>query len=153
MNQSWNQYIEQMPKLLDELLSQPIRQRGDKFKLPKKGIYVFYENGDPIYVGRTRDMLRRLNDHCRSSSRHNSATFAFMIAKREAEDARVDTKVVRRELEINPIFSALYTKAKERVSRMPFRVVQVDDPILQTLFEVYASISLGTDIFNDFETH
>jgi hypothetical protein len=37
---------------------------------------------------------------------------------------------------------------------MDFRVVEIEDPALSTIFEVYASIVLGTEgDFNLFETH
>ena len=38
-------------------------------------------------------------------------------------------------------------------STMPVRVIQIDDPITRTLFEVYASLALETKEFNDFDTH
>jgi hypothetical protein len=36
---------------------------------------------------------------------------------------------------------------------MPFRVIEIEDQITQTLLEVYATIELGTTEFNDFSTH
>lgn len=153
MDKEWNHHIEQMPRLLNELTSQPLRPPNDRGILPQKGIYVFYEGGKPIYTGRTRNMKRRLKDHCRPSSGHNTATFAFIIAKRKAIQAGIDINVTRKQLEINPTFAELYLKAKERVSKMPVRVIQIDDPIMQTLFEVYAVLALETKEYNDFKTH
>ena len=36
---------------------------------------------------------------------------------------------------------------------MSVRVVEVDNPIIQTLFEVYASMELETEEYNSFENH
>tara|TARA_B100000315_G_C14395764_1_gene504144 strand:- start:355 stop:588 length:234 start_codon:yes stop_codon:yes gene_type:complete len=54
MNEEWAQLMEQMPKLLNELLSAPLRQLNDRGLLPKKGIYLFYEDSKPVYAGRTK---------------------------------------------------------------------------------------------------
>jgi hypothetical protein len=118
-----------------------------------KGIYVFYEDECPIYVGRTDGMKRRLQEHGRPSSTHNSATFAFNIAEIEAVGKGIDVSRTRIELEKDPTFAPLFRKAKERVSGMGVRVVEVDDPIIQTLLEVYATIVLNTKEYNRFDTH
>ncbi len=36
---------------------------------------------------------------------------------------------------------------------MNVQFIEVRDPILRTLFEVYAALELGTEEFNSFETH
>jgi len=36
---------------------------------------------------------------------------------------------------------------------MPVRVIQIDHPIIQTLFEVYAAMALGTLDYNSFDNH
>ena len=53
-------------------------------ELPEMGIYVFYENGKPIYVGRTKRMKKRISEHG-SPSPTKSATFAYLLAKKELE--------------------------------------------------------------------
>ena len=47
----------------------------------KPGIYVFSESGKPLYVGRTDDLRKRLLSHRHRS--HNTATFAFLLARYE----------------------------------------------------------------------
>jgi hypothetical protein len=150
---TWEQLIQQMPILFEDFISQPLRLPGNKGILPKMGIYVFYEDGKPIYTGRTRNIHRRLGEHCRPSSGHTSATFAFLIAKGEAEKLGINTKLTRNDLVLNPEFNELYLKAKQRVSKMSVRVIEITDPIAQTVFEVYASLALGTSEYNDFDTH
>jgi len=114
---------------------------------------VFYENENPVYVGRTDHMKTRLQQHGRPSSKHNSATFAFNIATKEAIENGIAVKKSRKLLEQDRDFVPLFSIAKERVSRMGVRVVGIDDPIVQTLFEVYAVIALKTQEYNYFETH
>ena len=51
-----------------------------------------------------------------------------------------------------PAFSLRFSEAKERVRNMTIRIVEIRDPIEQTIFEVYAHMKLGTP-FNSFENH
>jgi len=153
MSKEWDDLVKRMPVLLEELTSQPLRPWNDRGVLPEKGVYVFYEDEKPMYVGRTNNMSSRLNRHGNPSSGHNSATFAFNIAKREAIKRGMNVQMSRSQLEGVPAFSELYLKAKSRVSKMPVRVIEIGDPILQTLFEVYAAMCLNTREYNDFDTH
>ena len=54
-----------------------------------RGVYVFFENEIPIYVGRTNNLKRRLREHAQGAT-HYDATFAFKLAKIEAEKGNVD---------------------------------------------------------------
>lgn len=153
MNKEWNNLIEQMPVLLKELKSKPLIPCTDRSELPQKGIYVFYEDGKPIYVGRSNRVRKRIGRHYRPSSRHNSATFAFNIAKSEAIKEGINTNVTRKQLEADQTFAMLYLKAKDRVSKMSLRAIEINDPIMQTIFEVYAAMCLNTKEYNDFDTH
>lgn len=121
--------------------------------LPKKGIYVFYENGLPIYVGRTDRMKQRIQEHGRPSSDHNSAPFAFNLAKKAAREMGMGMDRRRIEPQSDMVFESLFSDAKSRVSNMQIRFVGIEDPIEQTLFEVYATLSLETEEFNDFANH
>ena len=152
MNNEFRALVDELPGLLKRLLNSSLRPWSDLGSLPRRGIYVFFENGRPIYVGRTNRMKERIKEHGRSSSGHNSATFAFNLAKEAAKRKGIDINKDRNQLEKGPDFSNLFREARERVSRMSVRVIEIDDPIVQTLFEVYASIALKTP-YNDFETH
>ena len=153
MSEEWNDLVKRMPILLKQLTSQPLRPWSDRGILPRKGVYVFYENEKPMYVGRTNNMSSRLNRHGNPSSGHTSATFAFNMAKREAIKRGMNVQMSRSQLEIAPAFTKLYLKAKARVAKMPVRVIEINDPIAQTLFEVYAVMCLNTREYNDFDTH
>ena len=59
----------------------------------------------------------------------------------------------RQDLEDDPDFAIMFKEAKARVKEMGIKVVAIDDQITQTLFEVYAAMTLGTLEFNSFANH
>ena len=152
MNDKFDEMIDQLPLLLNQLVKSSSKNRDTLGVLPQKGIYVFYENECPIYVGRSNRIKERLLEHSRPSSTHTSATFAFNLAKEAAIKKEIDVNnKARLHLETDSDFSSLFSEAKERVSRMSIKVIKIDDPIIQTIFEVYVSVKFNT--FNDFDTH
>ena len=153
MSEHFNKVIAKMQPLLDQMLATAPLSRDQLQGIPKRGIYVFYEKEQPIYVGRSNRLRQRLLEHGRPSSRHNSATFAFNLAMEAAtEGGNTIPDATRTEIENIPRFSSFYIQAKGRVAAMKVRVVEVTDPIEQTIFEVYAALALGT-VYNDFDTH
>ena len=139
---------EYLPKLKE---MKPIRLADLKSAdLPKAGIYVLYEDDIPLYVGRTGRLKARLKEHGAESSSHFSASFAFILAKQKALLNNIDCKRSRKQLQDCPDFA--FAEAKKRVRGMQFRCVGINDPIEQTLFEVYAAMNLGTP-HNSFESH
>lgn len=146
---------EKMHELMKILLQAPLLSRDNLNDVPSKGLYVFYENEKPIYVGISgkNRMKKRIMGHGRKSGGHNSATFAFNIAKKDAEKIGLNTKEKRKILEKIPEFANLYSIAKERVSKMKVRVVEINDPNFRALFEIYAALVLNTMEYNSFETH
>ena len=152
MNEEFGRLVNRLPHLLEQLVSSPALDRSKSRRLPKRGVYVFYERGEPVYVGRSNSMKERILQHGRPSLRHNSATFAFNLAGEDAREKRIDVSMSRDQLEDDPAFAPLFSDAKQRVSGMSVRGVKINDPIVQTLFEVYAHIGLRTK-YNDFDTH
>jgi len=144
-----------MEPLLDRLLSCEPHEKGKPPAAPKRpGVYLFTESDKPIYVGQTRDFRRRWGEHTRRSSPENSAPFAFNIARLEAGRKKLDVGGSRKTVSALPDFAVLFVSAKKRVRAMEFRFVEIEDPPLRTIFEVYASLALGTyGEFNLFETH
>ena len=144
-----------MHELMKTLLNSPLLSRHELNDIPAKGLYVFYENNKPIYVGISgkNRMKKRIMGHGRKSGGHNSATFAFNIAKKDAEKIGINIKEKRYNLERIPEFANLYTLAKERVSKMKVRVIEINDPNFRALFEIYAALVLNTTEYNSFETH
>jgi hypothetical protein len=122
---------------------------------------LFTDHGNHRYVGRATSLNHRFGQHVAAKSRHNAASFAFNIAKRAAEEADFPVVGVTREaLDADPEFNErFFTPAKAQVRGMEFRFVvfspeMADVDALATIFEVYASMLLGTEgDFNRFATH
>ena len=150
----WRSVEQELSKKLGELWSAAGAKRLDHDPpVPKKpGLYLFLEEGAPVYVGQTRNLRSRLAAHCRPSGSPNSASFAFLIAKSEFKGGK-GKKMTRAELQAHPAFNKLFVKAKKRVSNMEIRFTSCDDPELRTVFEVYAAEHFGTKQYNSFETH
>ena len=159
---AWNCIINKMPVLLFELMSDTLRHRGAMGELPERGIYVFYESGKPIYVGRTNRMRKRIQEHG-SPNATKAATFAYLVAKKDLEDigtapavqsGKPSSRITNADVKKHP---CVISAARQRIGEMKFRVVEITDPIEQTLFEVYAALVLGTTRaqggYNDFENH
>ena len=153
MTKQFNNILEKMEPLLEKLRTESPLTRADFAGIPERGIYAFYEGGSPLYVGRSNSIKKRLLLHSRPSSRHNSATFAFILAKESACQVGIEiTGKQRKEIESDPQFKMLYEEAKARVATMEIRIVEVVDPIEQTIFEVFAAVSLETK-YNNFDNH
>jgi len=152
MNEEFDWILAQMPDLFHQLESSDLLSRDNLRQVPQQGVYVLYEESKPIYVGRSDHLKERLYKHSRPSSGHGSATFAFNLAKEEADRKGMSILRTRKQLEDDPDFKDMFMQAKKRVYRMKIRVVLVDDPALQTVFEVYVALTLKTP-YNSFITH
>lgn len=150
----FKQIVDELEPLLTRLTGSPKAKLADHSAIPKAaGIYLFSEGPNPIYVGQSRNLHQRLRQHTATSSKENSAPFAFNLALREAEARGVDTTGTRREVAARPEFAVIFRDARKRVAEMNVQVVEVDDPVTRTVFEVYAARILGTDEFNSWDTH
>ena len=163
----WESVYARMPELLKELKCSDLFWRDKRGYLPQKisgpGIYVFYEHYEhtdkAIYVGRTNDMRKRLQQHARPKAGHNSAALAFRIAYRRSgpQTSAGGSKITRAELQRIPEFEKNFRTAKIEVRGMGMRAVRIKDPIEQAVFEVYAAVHLGTTVqhggYNDFKNH
>lgn len=146
--------VERLRALLDELLSAPRHRVADHpAARDVPGIYLFSEKETPVYVGQTRKLRTRLRQHTKLTAKQNQASFAFNIAKNDAEKAGIDVRRFRNLLEEDPEFISHFDDAKTKVAGMEVQFIELDDPIERTLFEVYAALALETEEFNKFETH
>ena len=121
---------------------------------PLSGIYLFSEGNQHLYVGRTNTIRKRLQNHCRRGSGHNSATFAFRLTRQLTGqiNATYTEHGSRAYLQNHPEFGPVFMGQKERVRNMSIRYVSEPDPMRQALLEMYVSVSLGTP-HNDFDNH
>lgn len=142
----WAALAARLPGLLSQLCeAEPIRRDVPGSVPAKPGVYLFTEADRHVYVGQTRNLRRRLTQHAGKWARQNQATFAFGRARLEAMDhPALNGLRTRDELAGHPDFEVLFAQARAAVGRMEARYVEVDDPELRTVFEVYASVMLGT---------
>jgi hypothetical protein len=117
--------------------------------MPRCGVYLFSEDSDHLYVGRTDRLRDRHREHW--SGKANDAPFAFKLA-RHSTGHLTKGGLTRKALEADPVFAAAFTAAKDRVSKMQFRWVEEVDPNRQCLLEIYATIVLDAR-YNDFINH
>ncbi|MDE2861301.1 MAG: GIY-YIG nuclease family protein [Chloroflexota bacterium] len=155
---TFNDIVACMEPLFEQLESSQLYRAGTNYRgIPEKGIYVFYEDREPIYVGRVggtskQNMRGRIRQHARPSSGHNTATFAFrLLQDKLGVTTGHGAESNRAELANN--HPAEFKEMKERVRNMVVRAVEIENPVIQTLFEVYASLALKTTRYNSFETH
>jgi len=155
MNDKFREYVESLHPSFQKLMSMPPVLVGDLPPgLPAEGVYLFSERERPLYAGRSNRIRQRLQEHCRPSSTHNIAPFAFLLAREATGKTRASytPSGSRRELEADPVFREAFAQAKKRVAGMQVRYVEEPDSMRQALLEMYVAVALNTP-YNSFETH
>ena len=129
-----------------------VRMDEHRSTTPKRaGVYVIVERDRAIYVGRTRDLRRRLNDHLSSSV--SKAALAVRMA-RDDTGLRASYKKehsARHLFKTDEAFRAAFNSATERISAMHVLYVIEEDDVRQALLEIYAAVQLNTP-YNSFRT-
>ena len=137
-----------MTDRLDEHVSAMGRSKSpvaDWRQLPRSpGLYVFYEDGRPLYVGRSNNLRNRVQRH--RTGAHNTAAFAVGMTRRRLRVER------RTEEEKGDYGDEVFREAKERIKGMEMGTVKVECPIEQAALEMYAHMRLKTP-YNDFDNH
>jgi len=156
MNKTFARHVEALHPLLEKLVAaNPFRfDQLAAQTLPTRGIYLFTENGRHMYVGRSNNIRKRLQWHCRPSSTENQASFAFLLAREKCGLLKASYKPEgsRRHLMTQTAFSNAFVEQKARLRTMSICAVEEVDSNRQALLEMYASISLETP-YNDFNNH
>lgn len=139
--------VERMPFLFDQLMACDLLEM--KVRSDWKGIhaiYVFYEaDGTACHTGRTRNLQGRVRAHRASS--HHSASFAFKRARQVTNvKATYRPEGSRAALMEDADFRAEFDRQRESIGLMKLRFVEIECPIEQHLFELYAALRLGTSL-------
>ena len=124
-----------------------------------RGVYVFYKDDDPLYVGVSDNISSRLHSHratLRADGR-SPATFARILAKHQFRhgydvEQGLFSLALTRQFNAHPDHRRLLKQAIAQVSEMNVRVVEVQHPHEQTTFEIYVHERLRTP-FNSLATH
>lgn len=111
------------------------------------GLYVLIHGDRPFYVGISRKVVNRLNQHLKVAN-HFAASLAYKIAKinEGSDDANTSSKRQRAELETEKIKAAQSFLMQQRAAILPFN--NHDE---MYLFEVFVSMKYKTCL-NTFET-
>jgi len=153
MNPRFQAFIEQLEPKFQRLVSMhTVKVASLPRQMPKAGVYVFYEEGKPLYVGRTNRMKQRTKYHSRESA--DDAPLAFRLA-REATgytEATYQKRGSRKDLLSKLDFREAFSEAKARIREMDIRYVEETDQVKQALLEIYVAVVLDTP-YNDFKTH
>ena len=155
----WEATVSRLPSHLEALLASPAYGRGSNRAAPPKqhGVYLFSEGHQHLYVGRCglterarrlgkghSNFRTRLAGHTRPSSGHNQATFAWRLTVEVLGEALDSTPHTRAELQRDKLFKLEFLKQKERVTKMEFRVVMIDNDFESYIFEPFAASVLAT---------
>ena len=155
MNPHFAEVTEKLGPSFQRLLAmEPFTPVSLPKKMPKEGVYLFSEDQEHLYVGRSKDIRKRIARHSRPGATHRMAAFAFRLA-REATgylDASYKKEGSRSQLMQDSTFRAAFNQAKIRIREMDVRFVEEVDPVRQALLEIYVAVSLRTP-YNDFRTH
>jgi len=148
-------HIEAVAKKFGQLLhSRPIHFPLGASAVPEKGVYLFSESSDYLYVGRSDSIRDRLNTHQRNSALVNQAAFASILAKQGCGLKNMPYTQVApgKHFSEKPKFRKAFSNAKQRIRKMDIRVVEEADPVTQALLEIYVAVTLPTR-YNDFANH
>ena len=152
MNSKFREAVEALHPKLTLLIGSVPHSAG--VPLPMKGVYLFCEEGKPLYVGRSNNIPQRRKNHTSLSAGANQAAFAVLLVREQLRlvaDYRPGPGT-RARLSDNAEFAEAFRKAKERVRAMQFRAVEERDQTRQALLEIYCAVALETP-YNDFRTH
>jgi hypothetical protein len=168
--QSWAELISWLPGMLEQLLASDVFHFGSRPPADQRGIYLFSEAGEHLYVGRTgitaqsrarggapiTSFRHRFDQHIQMGRPPGASSFAKRLMLERA--AQLGTAVPDgwwddRETATAHIYD-LYITAKARIGEMECRVVAFDDDIKgvrSTVAETYTHAVLRTR-YNDFST-
>ncbi|MBG1231250.1 GIY-YIG nuclease family protein [Aestuariivirga litoralis] len=115
------------------------------------GVYVFFQGDRPIYVGRARDLRKRIRQHVNGTA--SGSTFAFLLARnttgRKVTYTTVGsrTDLLRNDLE----FKKAFDESIQKILQMTIKFHVIEDDNLQYFFEFLCSLELETE-HNKFRT-
>jgi hypothetical protein len=168
--ESWVELTEWLPEMLEELLASEVYGIDHRPPRGQRGIYLFSENDEHLYVGRTSVTARsrarggvpitsfrhRFDQHIQLGRPPRASSFAnrLMLERAAALGLEVPTKWwVNRTTTTAEIYD-MYKEEKLRIGAMDCRIVTFEDDVngvRSSVAEMYAHVHLGTS-YNDFST-
>ncbi|MGO9930424.1 MAG: hypothetical protein ACLPV8_01195 [Steroidobacteraceae bacterium] len=114
------------------------------------GCYVFLSRKRPIYVGISRRVFRRLEQHVNGTT-HSQASLAYRMAR--ALRGRGGRKRTRDAHMKAMGFGKLFKDRKRYLAGLTVAYVEIDNALVRYVFEAYCATALDTFRWNTFETH
>ena len=111
------------------------------------GCYVFIDNGEPIYVGISRSLIKRLTQHINHDS-HYSASLVYKMSSQEYPHEMKRDQAMK-----DDQFREVFFSKQAQLQKMSVAFIEINNDLELYLFEVYASMKLDTDTWNTFRTH
>jgi len=152
MNQRFKDWVDSLHGKYETLVAmEPVVANRVPSATPVGGVYLFSEEANHLYVGRTkRPIAKRVRYHFSTAA---DCPFAWLLA-REATGKKASYKQTgsRKDLLADASFRAQYEAAKKRIRAMSVRYVHEADPTAQALLEIYVAVATAAR-YNDFDTH
>lgn len=111
------------------------------------GCYVFLSEAQPVYVGISRTVVRRLVQHLNTES-HYSASLVYRMAREEYPHEMKRSQAMKDEQ-----FQSAFMHSQQRLRSMRFAFVEIGNDLELYLFEAYAAMQFDTSTWNTFRTH
>ena len=124
------------------------KTKKNKSKTDFKGLYVFLHGNTPFYVGISKGVIGRVNQHVKGHN-HNTSNLAYKIALKKYE-IEIGKKYMGGRKELN--FKTEVKPIKDFLLKQKVAWLNIDNDEELFLFEIYCSMKLKTTL-NDFRTH
>ena len=140
----------QMKPLLEKLKKSTAYREETLYNLDiHSGAYVFYEDGEPMYVGivgrhSKGDVRGRIQQH-----RSGSPNQAPLASRMTIEDLRLGSMTLN---QLKRDYTSEFKEKQKLVRNMEVRAVEIKCCVTLAAFEIYAAMTLETP-YNDFCTH
>ncbi len=132
--------FKEVQELCNSIISSPFVSIKDIGNI--NGVFIFYEDNVPMYVGRTnrKRMKLRIQEHYSPSSNKHSATFALQLAQKE------------KRMPISHTYDEYFLEAKKRVSEMQIKIIEENRKYHQILLEACIAYTYQIQYFES-DTH
>ena len=118
-------------------------QRREDFS----GCYVLLQNGKPFYVGISRTVIGRLQQHVKGETHFNASLAYGMAANKSPHEMTRDEAMADTE------FRKEFDMARSLLQNSSVAFIEIDNPLELYIFEAYCAIELDTCEWNSFKTH
>jgi predicted GIY-YIG superfamily endonuclease len=122
--------------------------KDDENQTDFKGLYVFLSEDKPFYVGISKNVIQRINQHIKGHN-HNSASLAYSIGLINYEFREKKKHQGSRE---KLDFKTYVKPVQEMLIKQKIALFHIDNDDELYLFEVFCSMRLQTNL-NKFKTH